>query len=186
MPYTTVADGQRGPACPACGEEVRAISHRTGTFQTFCNRACRVAWTRGENHPRYHPERVCAVCRTHLRDARLRFCSRKCYGTTIRGSDHPNYVGQVRHANGYVRIYQPGHPMAGSDGYVLEHRLVMARVLGRDLLPEEQVHHKNHDRTDNAPENLTMLPNGDHQRRHIAERGTITNQFGTHSLRRNR
>jgi hypothetical protein len=53
----------------------------------------------------------------------------------------------------------PFYCMTRKDGYVMEHRLVVARAIGRPLLKTEVVHHKNGIRNDNRyPDNLELTP----------------------------
>lgn len=80
---------------------------------------------------------------------------------TMIGKHHGAWKGGRMHtADGYVRVWIPtDHPMAEmrtSNGYVFEHRLVMAEMLGRPLQKGETVHHKDGNRAHNAPENLQL------------------------------
>ena len=72
--------------------------------------------------------------------------------------------GRYPNDQGYILVLARDHPRADRHGYVREHRLVMEKTLGRYLEPQEVVHHLNHIRDDNRPENLDLYPsNGAHK-----------------------
>lgn len=81
-----------------------------------------------------------------------------------------SYVAKTGYVLTNVRRDQIGVQMMNANGYLHEHRLVMARSLGRPLSPREQVHHKNGIKTDNRIENLELIAIDEHTRRHAAEK----------------
>lgn len=74
-----------------------------------------------------------------------------------RGDAHPNWKGG-RHVgkDGYVWVNVGHHPGAYGNKYMLEHRYLISKLLGRPLEDWETVHHINGDKQDNRLENLQL------------------------------
>lgn len=89
-----------------------------------------------------------------------KFCDIDCKAAHQRSSALQKFeAGEYsRHIkrHGYVWISVPSL-VTGKKHEMLEHRFVMSRHLGRDLLPEETVHHINGIRADNRIENLELF-----------------------------
>jgi hypothetical protein len=93
----------------------------------------------------------------------------KCHKCRIgkgyfKGKNNPMWKGGVKILKtGYVYVYieetSPFYSMVAKGvgpGYVAEHRLVMSKFIGRPLLKNETVHHKNGIKSDNRIENLEL------------------------------
>ena len=123
------------------------------------------------------PNTTCDLCQTPMyrRASTLKrnagkFCSRACRNKVhlstgprgpnpkLAGVNNPAWVGgtYIEPDKGYRMILMRDHPRARANGYVLEHILVAEKKLGRPLTPEEEVHHRNHIKTDNDPDNLVI------------------------------
>lgn len=74
------------------------------------------------------------------------------------GANHPSWRGgKNKTIDGYISIYKPNHPFKVNGNYVLEHRLVVEKQIGRYLHRWEVVHHINKNITDNRSENLMVF-----------------------------
>lgn len=144
---------------------------------------------------------------SQLKKNKRAFCSQKChyvekseymkgegnhqYG--LRGKANPTFkTGEKITIYGYKSVLVPDHPFTAKDRRMFEHRLVAEKYLlteensveidgKRYLSPEYVVHHKNHIRTDNRPENLEVMKRGEHTSFHCKEkpmpRDPVTQRF---------
>ena len=76
-------------------------------------------------------------------------------GDPLKILTRPKGTGTIS-SSGYPQAWMPGNPMADKRGLVMVHRLVMAESLGRPLLPNERVHHKDGDRLNHDIKNLEL------------------------------
>lgn len=79
----------------------------------------------------------------------------------IAGERH-NVSGRKRTPKGYIQLCIKSHPNSDVTGHIFEHRVMMEIELGRYLLPEEIVHHKNEVKHDNRIDNLVLMDRGEH------------------------
>ncbi len=107
------------------------------------------------------------------------FCSREC-SVKYHVGENNNFTfqrftgdkngfwhGGIKHRGGYILSRSLSHPNVDTEGYVPEHRLVMEKIMGRILLPTEQVHHINFIKNDNREENLMLFANcSEHRKYH--------------------
>lgn len=130
----------------------------------YCSLECRNSgsWRQNAGRPqRGQIHYVCKHCgeaftdRRHGERAGRIYCSRRCANLASPSRSQVGSQGERKFIDG-----RSGYVILTNEKGRLqfEHRAVMERILGRKLkpFPQETVHHKNGDKTDNRPENLEL------------------------------
>ena len=153
--------------CEQCGESFHPQYGRE-TVSRFCSNRCYLIHRWGE--PVATTCHQCGVDTTKMKGRGRKFCSHACYSESKKGVGTGG--GIIRYgANGNYRArHVPEHPYCDCKGYVMEHRLIMERHIGRYLPPEEVVHHIDEDCANNQLENLQLMLKPDHDRYHTSKR----------------
>lgn len=163
--------------CHVCGVEFWCAPNEVRDGRKYCSRPC-------QNIGMAKPSIVksCAWCGKEMRlkpsQAERQYCSKRCDGLSriklaLTGREH-NGKPVRKNRQGYVLIWEPSQ---GWNGWVLEHRWLMAQHLGRRLSRDEHVDHINRIRDDNRLENLQVLSANDHGMKSGTERASDYEQM---------
>jgi len=139
--------------CKRCGK----IFTTNLKEKKYCSVKCRAKYWLEHNQERI--KIICEHCgkefgrprRVNAKGKGIRFCSISCANKSTRSS----LIKQKTKRHKYISIWKPEHPI-NYNGRVLEHRLIVEKIIGRYLKKEEIVHHINYLEDDNRKENLFL------------------------------
>lgn len=88
---------------------------------------------------------------------KVRFCSRSCWYKWGVGPRAGAWKGGTVNHSGYKMIFVNGK-------YKFEHRIVIESMIGRNLSPDERVHHIDGNKLNNSPSNLAIMSKSEHSK----------------------
>ena len=136
--------------CLTCGKTFLVRPYRKLTAK-YCSRKCQGVARIGISPPNKGKKGLWSPSKEQ----------RRKISEAVRGNRHPMWKGgSFINTGGYRMVRCPSkfRDMAQRGGrYVLEHRLVMAKRLGRCLKPNEIIHHKDGNKLNNKIDNLEIL-----------------------------
>lgn len=132
--------------CLNCGKQVSLPAWRIRQGFKYCSRSCWAIFT-NKNVPKS------AECKAKLS------ASAKARGWI--GDKHPGWKGGfTKNSLGYIQ---------NNLAVKLQHRHVMETHLGRALMSNEIVHHKDGNKQNNEINNLEIMTRADHLKHHLAQ-----------------
>lgn len=102
------------------------------------------------------------------------YCSRSC-ASVSKGKKSSQWMSTKKNAfktgrlvteDGYIKVQCGNHPWLRKNHYMSEHVKVMEEYIGRRIRPNEVVHHKDGNKTNNEILNLVLLTRREHHRLH--------------------
>ena len=150
--------------CDWCGKEVKNASKHSGrNSHFFCSREC---------YKQYRLKQAavnCDWCGKHftkklsdIKRTEHNFCSHECAVNYKRWTGLSAKSPKVN-----------GKPV---------HRLIAEEIIGRKILPSEEVHHIDFNHSNNLPDNLIILSKAEHSKIHSAEKER--DQYGRFTKKR--
>lgn len=134
--------------CLLCEKEY-CTSHKS---QKYCSKECSKLAARKRKD-------FCIICEKEIEfsASKKKYCSKECLSIG-RESTASVPIGTLRETiDKYILIKVPKNYFGShKNGWILQHRYVMEQHLGRALTKNENIHHKNGDRSDNRLENLEL------------------------------